>query len=685
LLEYPLESLMSKRAKAISAAVILSTFFGCSGSSGDNRTSDNTVTAVAVSPSAITLNAVGEQVQLSAIANNASGLVVCCKNFVWSSSAGIVAIDSSTGLATVTGDGVATITASTDGISGTATVTSSLVVDRVSVEPEDSTVLVGQSIQLNAFAFDRTGIELLNRSITWSSDDDAMADVDASGLVTGLATGDQGQPVDPVVLITASVEGVSGVSGVQVRLQPMVNVADDVDDGKCDDLHCSLREALTAANWGHTTGSIRFDITGPGPHTIQPLSPLPGLLDVPVFIDGYSQPGARQNEAPRDSGTDALLMIEIDGSLAPGAIRLGSGSLVKGLALNRGMYLSINGSNNTIQGNFIGLDVVGSVAQGSSVGVLLTGDVGSSGNLIGGTAIAARNVISGNTVGIRIVDNGGNYVQGNLIGTDASGTMALGNGTGIEIGAVGNTIGGSVVGSGNVISANAGAGIEFQNREPPVSLANVVQGNIIGAEINGIAPLGNGGDGIVIGRTSIAGVNVEQLIGGAGVGEGNIIAFNGGNGVTLTRVLPENRFATGTAVLGNAIFENNGLAIDLDNDGVTENDLGDVDGGPNNLQNFPDLLTAVAGDNDVTVTGSLNSEPSADYRIEFFSNSACDPAGTGEGERFIGVAEVTTDNLGNASFVPTIPVVVVVGSFITATATASDGSTSELSQCVVVM
>ena len=96
-------------------------------------------------------------------------------------------------------------------------------------------------------------------------------------------------------------------------------------------------------------------------------------------------------------------------------------------------------------------------------------------------------------------------------------------------------------------------------------------------------------------------------------------------------------------------------------------------------------MTAVAGDNDVTVTGSLNSEPSADYRIEFFSNSACDPAGTGEGERFIGVAEVTTDNLGNASFVPTIPVVVVVGSFITAIATASDGSTSELSQCVVVM
>ena len=157
---------------------------------------------------------------------------------------------------------------------------------------------------------------------------------------------------------------------------------------------------------------------------------------------------------------------------------------------------------------------------------------------------------------------------------------------------------------------------------------------------------------------------------------GNIIAFNGGDGVFVLE-------ATENAILSNHIFSNSDLGIDLSPDGVTPNDAGDTDTGANNLQNFPVLTSATTGSS-TTIEGSLNSTPDMDFRLEFFSNSACDPSSHGEGETFLGSASVTTNGSGNASFSITFPHTVPVGYFITATATDPNNNTSEFSQCMQV-
>src|SRR5262249_31082534 len=121
--------------------------------------------------------------------------------------------------------------------------------------------------------------------------------------------------------------------------------------------------------------------------------------------------------------------------------------------------------NNLVAGNFIGTNASGTVSLGNTIGVLV--DQGASGNLIGGTTAAARNVISGNTGdGVRISASGtsGNGVEGNYIGTSATGSAALGslgNGLSVQIGASNNIVGGTAAGARNIISGNAGDGIHL--------------------------------------------------------------------------------------------------------------------------------------------------------------------------------------------------------------------------------
>jgi CSLREA domain-containing protein len=270
----------------------------------------------------------------------------------------------------------------------------------------------------------------------------------------------------------------------------IVNTTDDADDGACDAAHCSLREALIAPNTVPGRDAIAFNIPGAGPHTIRPISALPTVTD-PVTIDGYSQPGARPNTNPPALGTNAVLKIELDGSLAgPGVDGLhiiAGPSRVRGLVINRfsdGIELSGAGGN-VIQGNFIGTDVPGTVALGNAdhgIRIFL-----SSGNTIGGTAASARNIISGNAFnGIDIFSFGaetGNLIQGNLIGTDATGTVGLGNGTsggltsGVLINNVpGNVIGGPMPGARNVIADNALDGVTIVGLG---ATNNRMDGNII--------------------------------------------------------------------------------------------------------------------------------------------------------------------------------------------------------------
>ena len=348
-------------------------------------------------------------------------------------------------------------------------------------------------------------------------------------------------------------------------------------------------------------------------------------------------------------------------------------STVRGLVINRfggnGIEITSNGGN-IIEGNFIGTDVTGSVALGNAFdGVPITG---APGNTIGGTLAGTRNVISGNTwSGVGISSGAtGNLVQGNFIGTDVNGTTALGNGNhGIEIAdAPNNTIGGAIAGAPNVISGNTWEGVRVGGLD---ATGNLVQGNFIGTDVTGTVDLGNSLRGVLIWQDGSS-----NTIGGVVSGESNTIAFNSGDGVGV-------HSGSGNSILSNTIFSNGGLGIELGNNGVTSNDPNDVDSGANNLQNFPELTAATPGS--TIVDGTLNSTASTTFRLEFFSNAACDASGNGEGESFLGFSDQTTDGTGNVSFSVTFPDTVLPGQFITATATDPANNTSEFSACVQVV
>jgi CSLREA domain-containing protein len=328
----------------------------------------------------------------------------------------------------------------------------------------------------------------------------------------------------------------------------VVNTTDDDDDGACDPKHCSLREALVRSNSLAGEDIIAFRIPGRGPHTIQPDYELPWVWD-PVIIDGTTQPGFKGNP-----------IIELDGSNAgevDGLTIFAGNTTVRGLVINRfGSGVLVNGINlmdnggNVIEGNYIGTDVTGTEALGNSnAGV----NIGSSDNLIGGTTPAARNVISGNLEGVTIADPDatGNMIQGNYIGTDASGTVALGNRAGILLLAPGNVIGGDRDDARNVISGNDN-GVNLGNSD---ATGNQVLGNYIGPDVSGTQAIGNTEHGVAVWDGAS-----DNTIGGRAPGAGNIISANGIHGISIVgsetrdNVVRGNFIGTdrtGTQVLGN--------------------------------------------------------------------------------------------------------------------------------------
>ena len=349
-----------------------------------------------------------------------------------------------------------------------------------------------------------------------------------------------------------------------------------------------------------------------------------------------------------------------------------------------GIVLGTGTNNNLVQGNYVGTNAAGTAALGNAfvgVSVLLA-----SNNTIGGTTAGAGNVISGNGFatgsfeGIRLEGNGttGNVIQGNLISLNAAGAAAIPNvGVGIllvDFGTGGPTntlIGGTVAGARNVISGNGRSGIVFTGA---AVANNTVQGNLIGTDSNGATSVGNAGDGVQI----TAGAH-DNLIGGTTAAAGNVIAFNVQRGVTISTAA-----ALGNRVLSNSIFSNGALGIDLGGNGITANDTGDSDAGPNNLQNFPVLTVAASNSANTALTGTLNSVANATFTVQFFANATCDSSGNGEGQTFLGQTSVTTDANGNASFNATVAVPVAIGAFITATATDAANNTSEFSTCRIV-
>ncbi|HEX2268737.1 MAG TPA: Calx-beta domain-containing protein, partial [Pyrinomonadaceae bacterium] len=136
---------------------------------------------------------------------------------------------------------------------------------------------------------------------------------------------------------------------------------------------------------------------------------------------------------------------------------------------------------------------------------------------------------------------------------------------------------------------------------------------------------------------------------------------------------------TGNSIRRNFIFSNHGLGIDLGVNGVTANDVNDGDTGGNHLQNFPVITGTISTSNSMTIQGTLKSIPNTTFEIDFFSNSAVDPSGNGEGAQFINSTSVTTNGNGDATINATFPVSLPAGRVITATASDPNGNTSEFS------
>jgi uncharacterized repeat protein (TIGR01451 family) len=491
----------------------------------------------------------------------------------------------------------------------------------------------------------------------------------------------------------------------------------------------SLRQAILDANSNPGADAISFNISGSGTQTITPLSQLP-LITAAVTIDGRTQnPGS------------ATPPIEVAGASAGAGINgltlTGGNSTVRGLVINRfdSNGIELSGSGDIIDGNFIGTSATGIGGQGNgATGVLINSG---SGHVVGGTVTAARNVISGNVghgVQVLLGPAMNHQVQGNFIGTDATGTFGLGNQSdGVEmLSGTGNvtncTVGGTTAGAGNVISANTGVGVQFIT----VGTSNLVQGNLIGTDASGSIDLGNGSSGVAINEAN------NCTVGGTVAGAGNVISGNGSNGVRInsatssgnrvqgnkigtradgTTSLPNStdgililnsasnntvggaagegniiafnlgagvmvESGTGNAIQSNAIFSNGGLGIDLAPAGVTPNDAGDGDSGANNLQNFPVLTSSNGAAGGVNIQGTLNSNANTTFTLDFFSSSSCDASGNGEGQTFLGSATATTNGSGNAAFNVTLAASASSGESITATATNPQGNTSEFSACI---
>ena len=378
-----------------------------------------------------------------------------------------------------------------------------------------------------------------------------------------------------------------------------------------------------------------------------------------------------------NNGT-GIFMASLGGTIggtAPGASNLVSG--------NVGAGIRVESSNGLIQGNLIGTDATGKIAipNGSGLGVSgftnVIGDAAGAGNLISGnTGTGLFFYASISTIGpfptqVPPIDN---LVQGNLIGTDVTGTAALSNGgDGISIPAYRNRIGGITPGARNVISGNGGNGISVASGDSTLR----IQGNLIGTQIDGSKPLGNHGNGI--GMVDAGGCVIGS-VSGADADPGNTIAFNSHNGIDIktskTPVAPQR-------ISANSIHDNGLLGIDLGDDGVTPNDPGDSDSGANGLQNFPVITAAFGFNGNLTIYGGLSSMPSTNFVLEFFANESADSSGFGEGQIFLGQAKVTTANSGDVNFNVTFPLPPNVLA-VSAIAIDPNGNTSEFSAAVSV-
>ena len=379
---------------------------------------------------------------------------------------------------------------------------------------------------------------------------------------------------------------------------------DDADTGACTDTHCTLREAINAANYVPSCllfqqpcrNTINFQFGLAQPLTVTVTSALPQITGS-MMIDGNNLPTFSTvilNGQPFQIEIQHPGHVQVIGNsgLGDGLVLAHTSSAIGTLVTNlqvtgfggAGIHmrsttntltndnLSGNGSgavadqiNNLIRNNIVTNNThAGIAASGGSVfGNTITGNGGNGvqggGITVGSPAVADRNIISGNT-GCGV--SGANIVVGNFIGVDSSGATAQPNGQdGICAFGGGVTVGGSAAGAGNVIAGNTGNGIRV---DASIGEANsIIQGNLIGTNAAGTAALANALDGVFVtgSQSSVSdplAPNVSIL--------SNVIAGNGHNGIRIfggfKHVVQSNHIGTDASGAASIPNQFNGVFID---------------------------------------------------------------------------------------------------------------------------
>ncbi|MFM8570497.1 MAG: beta strand repeat-containing protein, partial [Pirellula sp.] len=321
--------------------------------------------------------------------------------------------------------------------------------------------------------------------------------------------------------------------------------------------------------------------------------------------------------------------LNIVGGTQSSGRNLISGNLTSGVAL-RG-----NGTvNNIIRGNWIGTDATGSVALANEHYGIQVAEGAAYTSIL-------SNLVSGNILGGILIDAGGsNTLRGNWIGTDSTGTLALGNGRtgsprfGVKIsGGNGNLVGGIEPTDRNVLSGNFGDGLVLTTG----TFGNSVQGNAVGTNTSGTIVISNSAHGILLEGDSV----VNNAIGGPTQAAGNLIYNNQASGLRLPGLTAST--ASQNLFDQNLYRGNLGLAIDIGPEGVTTNDANDTD----SLPNAPGIVAAF-----LSTVGSVNSLVVQGYtrpgRTVQFYVSAPTASGRGQGtKRLASLTEGTAEDADN--------------------------------------
>ncbi|HXV14381.1 MAG TPA: FlgD immunoglobulin-like domain containing protein, partial [Candidatus Krumholzibacteria bacterium] len=366
----------------------------------------------------------------------------------------------------------------------------------------------------------------------------------------------------------------------------------------------TLRSAIAQANAIVGPQVIRFDIPGAGPHVIDVMvQGLPAVTDA-LTIDGFTQPGASPNTNPFGSPSNAQIKIQISGSSFAAGLHFQALGTLRGVAISgfNPACVLVEAAGVAIEGNYIGTDASG-LAAGANPQVDGIRILAPGACLVGGVTPAARNVICNSlSAGIQIDGAGGVEVYGNYIGVRSDAISPLSNWSGVRI-----------------MNGATNARVGSSSIAPPFNPA-----------------------------------------------EGNLIMGN-----THYGVLVEGSGTISNAIVGNTMVSNTMGLIDLGADGFDVNDAGDGDTGPNQRQNYPEFTSAVGNQ----ITGTMTGAPYQPLFLHFYWSPAC----CIQAAHFIGGATIHLNASGSASFAVAPPAPVPPGTFINATATDMFGNTSEVS------